>query len=237
MPLAIGLKPMAASGAPAARAGHPSRRGQAKRGDFFGNCDFRNAIWSARANDAARHRPQADGGIGSARSAGWASEPPRSGEARRLLRQLRFQEHPLVGEGERCRSPSASSRWRHRERPQRGLGIRAAAVRRSAATFSATAISGTPSGRRGRTMPLAIGLKPMAASGAPAARAGHPSRRGQAKRGDFFGNCDFRNAIWSARMFRFDRIRCSIQLGRYGTASSGIPACCGVLLPLRELQW
>ncbi|HOZ23515.1 MAG TPA: hypothetical protein PLI83_01875, partial [Thermomonas sp.] len=61
MPLAIGLKPMAASGAPAARAGHPSRRGQAKRGDFFGNCDFRNAIWSARANDAARHRPQADG--------------------------------------------------------------------------------------------------------------------------------------------------------------------------------
>ena len=38
-------------------------------------------------------------------------------------------------------------------------------------------------------------------------------------------------------MLRLDRIRCSIQLGRYGTASSGMPACCGVRLPLRELQW
>ena len=38
-------------------------------------------------------------------------------------------------------------------------------------------------------------------------------------------------------MLRFDRIRCSIQLGRKGTASSGMPACCGVRLPLRELQW
>ena len=38
-------------------------------------------------------------------------------------------------------------------------------------------------------------------------------------------------------MLRLDRIRCSIQLGRYGTASSGMPACCGVRSALRELQW
>src|SRR5690606_12494508 len=47
----------------------------------------------------------------------------------------------------------------------------------------------------------------------------------------------FRKAIWSARMLRLERIRCSTQLGRKGTASSGIDACCGVRPPLRELQW
>ena len=35
-----------------------------------------------------------------------------------------------------------------------------------------------------------------------------------AKRGLRFGRWLFRNAIWSARMLRLDRIRCSIQLGR-----------------------
>ena len=44
----------------------------------------------------------------------------------------------------------------------------------------------------------------------------------QSKRRRRFGRWLFRNAIWSARMFRLDRIRCSIQLGLYGTASNGI---------------
>src|SRR5690606_22308157 len=37
-------------------------------------------------------------------------------------------------------------------------------------------------------------------------------------------------------MFRLERIRCSIQLGRYGMASSGIDAWAGLRPPLRELQ-
>ena len=37
-------------------------------------------------------------------------------------------------------------------------------------------------------------------------------------------------------MLRFDRIRCSTQLGRYGTASSGMFACCGVRPPFFRLH-
>src|SRR5574337_2181917 len=39
-----------------------------------------------------------------------------------------------------------------------------------------------------------------------------------------------RNSIWSARMLRLERIRCSTQLGRYGTASSGMLTSCWVRL-------
>ncbi|MCY1379930.1 hypothetical protein D9M69_676970 [compost metagenome] len=74
-------------------------------------------------------------------------------------------------------------------------------------------------GRPGRFSKVAAGLGPA-----------------QADSLDFFGSWAFRKAIWSARMLRFDRIRCSIQLGRYGTASNGMCACCGVRLLLRELQ-
>src|SRR5205823_6889331 len=45
-----------------------------------------------------------------------------------------------------------------------------------------------------------------------------------------------RYSIWSARMRRLRRMKCSCRLGTYGTYISGMSACSGDRLPLRVLQ-
>lgn len=51
-----------------------------------------------------------------------------------------------------------------------------------------------------------------------------------------FENCDFKNSIWSANIFRFDNARYSAQLGIYGIANSGILDSSGRRFPFLELQ-
>src|SRR3546814_6775149 len=75
--------------------------------------------------------------------------------------------------------------------------------------------------KTGTQCPRRIPVRPVA---------GQPGRRLR------LGRWLFRNAIWSARMLRLERIRCSTQLGRKGTASSGIDACCRSEEHTSELQ-
>lgn len=161
--------------------------------------------------------PIASGGMEGAGRRSSALAVQNGQHAVQLARQLRLLEIHLGGKSESARFRIAGRFERFRDaawvtRAGRAYGVQ---KRERCSLRGSCAFRKAIWSARGRRCVCGLPAAVRAPASARAcARAGHPRADQKRLRWSLRGSWAFRKAIWSARMLRLDRIRCSIQLGR-----------------------